>query len=167
MDVSAPNFGHMLHAPSAGLCRCGAYGCIEAAAGFYGILRAAFEVPADTIPAKFVPVAELDKIAASARQGHRMAGYAFRQAGIALGNGISRMLSLYERMPVHVTGPGIRYFDLMLPGIEEGLAQSMQVRLQGAPEISVAPDEQRLVFEGHLERALGAIDADITATGVS
>ncbi len=77
------------------------------------------------------------------------------------------MLSLYERMPVHVTGPGIRYFDLMLPGIEEGLAQSMQVRLQGAPEISVVPDEQRLVFEGHLERALGAIDADIATTGLS
>ncbi|HEV7306884.1 ROK family transcriptional regulator [Ensifer sp.] len=167
LDVSAPNFGHMLHAPSAGLCRCGAYGCIEAAAGFYGILRAAFEVPPDTIPAKFVPVAELDKIAASARQGHRMAGYAFRQAGIALGNGISRMLSLYERMPVHVTGPGIRYFDLMRSGLDEGLAQSMQVRLQGAPEISVVTDEQRLVFEGHLERALGAIDGDIATSGAA
>ncbi|MBD9648150.1 ROK family transcriptional regulator [Ensifer sp. ENS09] len=167
MDVSAPNFGHMLHMPSAGLCRCGAYGCIEAAAGFYGILRAAFEVPADTIPAKFVPVTELDKIAASARQGHRMAGYAFRQAGIALGNGISRMLSLYERMPVHVTGPGLRYFDLMLPGIEEGLAQSMQIRLQGAPEITVVADEQRLVFEGHLARALGAIDGDTASVGAS
>ncbi|MEI2300106.1 ROK family transcriptional regulator [Ensifer sp. MJa1] len=165
MDVSAPNFGHMLHAPSAGLCRCGAYGCIEAAAGFYGILRAAFEVPPDTIPAKFVPVAELDKIAASARQGHRMAGYAFRQAGIALGNGISRMLSLYERMPVHVTGPGTRYFDLMRPGLDEGLAQSMQVRLQGPPEISITLDEQRLVFDGHLERALGAIDGDIASAG--
>ncbi|HEV7320007.1 MAG TPA: ROK family protein [Ensifer sp.] len=167
MDVSAPNFGHMLHAPSAGLCRCGAYGCIEAAAGFYGILRAAFEVPPDTIPAKFVPVTELDKIAASARQGHRMAGYAFRQAGVALGNGISRMLSLYERMPVHVTGPGIRYLDLMRPGIDEGLAQSMQVRLQGAPEISIVADEQRLVFEGHLERALGVIDGEIASAGAT
>ncbi len=76
LDVSAPNFGHMLHQPSAGLCRCGSYGCIEAAAGFYGILRTAFEVPSDTIPAKFVPPSEMDKIAASARQGNRMAGYA-------------------------------------------------------------------------------------------
>jgi hypothetical protein len=43
----------------------------------------------------------------------------------------------------------------------------MQVRLQGAPEISVVLDEQRLVFEGHLERALGAIDGEIAATGHS
>ncbi|WEX76614.1 ROK family transcriptional regulator [Sinorhizobium numidicum] len=165
LDVSAPNFGHMLHATSAGLCRCGAYGCIEAAAGFYGILRTAFEVPPDTIPAKFVPLSEMDKIGASARQGHRMAGYAFRQAGIALGNGISRMLSLYEPMPIFVTGQGTRYFDLLQKGMEEGLAQSSQVRLQGPPEITVVADEQRLVFDGHLDRALGAIDGDVTATG--
>lgn len=167
IDVTAPNFGHMLHAPSAGLCRCGAYGCIEAAAGFYGILRAAFEVPPDTIPAKFVPIAEMDKIAASARQGHRMAGYAFRQAGIALGNGISRMLSLYERMPIYVTGPGTRYFDLLQGGLQEGVSQSLQLRLQGAPQISVMADEQRLVFDGHLERALGVIDSEIAAAGQS
>ncbi len=167
IDVAAPNFGHMLHAPSAGLCRCGAYGCIEAAAGFYGILRAAFEVPPDTIPAKFVPIAEMDKIAASARQGHRMSGYAFRQAGIALGNGISRMLSLYERMPIYVTGPGTRYFDLLQGGLQEGVSQSLQLRLQGAPDITVVLDEQRLVFDGHLERALGVIDSEIATAGAS
>ncbi|ARS68240.1 ROK family protein [Sinorhizobium meliloti] len=165
LDVSAPDFGHMLHQASAGLCRCGSYGCIEAAAGFYGILRTAFEVPSDTIPAKFVPLSEVDKIAASARQGNRMGGYAFRQAGLALGNGISRMLSLYEPMPIFVTGPGTRYFDLLEKGLEEGLAHSLQVRLQGMPQIRVVPDEQRLVFDGHLDRALGAIDGDIAAAG--
>jgi predicted NBD/HSP70 family sugar kinase len=164
-DVSAPNFGHMLHAMSAGLCRCGSYGCIEAAAGFYGILRTAFEVPSDTIPAKFVPLSEMDKIAASARQGHRMAGYAFRQAGIALGNGISRVLSLYESMPIFMTGQGTRYFNLLHKGLTEGLAQSLQVRLEGMPEIMVVTDEQRLVFDGHLDRALGAIDGDIAVAG--
>ncbi|WP_081158518.1 ROK family transcriptional regulator [Ensifer aridi] len=165
LDVSAPNFGHMLHATSAGLCRCGSYGCIEAAAGFYGILRTAFQVPSDTIPAKFVPLSEMDKIAASARQGHRMAGYAFRQAGVALGNGISRVISLYEPMPIFVTGQGTRYFDLLHKGLTEGLAQSLQVRLEGLPEITVLADEQRLVFDGHLDRALSAIDADIAAAG--
>ncbi|OJF94373.1 ROK family transcriptional regulator [Pararhizobium antarcticum] len=163
LEVTAPNFGHMLHSPSAGLCRCGSNGCIEAAAGFYGILRTAFEVPPDTIPAKFVPLAEMDKIAVSARQGNRMAGYAFRQAGIALGNGLSRMLSLYDRMPIFITGPGTRYFELLQKGIDEGLAQSHQVRQQGPPEISIIFDEQRLVFDGHLDRALTDIDHDIAA----
>jgi predicted NBD/HSP70 family sugar kinase len=165
-EVSAPNFGHMLHMANGGLCRCGTRGCIEAYAGFYAILRTAFEVPLDTIPAKFVPVAELDKIAARARQGHRISGFAFRQAGLALGNGLSRMLSLTERMPIAITGPGTRYYDLLRQGIEEGLGQSHMVRMEGMPELRVVADEQILVFEGHLNRALAVIDEDIVVAGL-
>jgi predicted NBD/HSP70 family sugar kinase len=165
-EISAPNFGHMLHMANGGLCRCGSKGCIEAHAGFYAILRAAFEVPLDTIPAKFVPVAELDKIAARARQGHRMSAFAFRQAGLALGNGLSRMLSLTERMPIAIAGPGTRYYDLLRQGIEEGLGQSHVVRMEGMPEIRIVADEQNLVFEGHLNRALSIIDQDIVLSGV-
>ncbi|MET3855699.1 ROK family transcriptional regulator [Rhizobium sp. OAE497] len=164
-ETSAPNFGHMLHTPNGGLCRCGTKGCIEAYAGFYAILRTAFEVPLDTIPAKFVPVSELDKIAARARQGHRMSAFAFRQAGLALGNGLSRMLSMTERMPVAITGPGTRYYDLLRQGIEEGLGQSHLVRLEGMPELRVVADEQNLVFEGHLNRALALLDEDILGGG--
>ncbi|MBY5710180.1 ROK family transcriptional regulator [Rhizobium leguminosarum] len=165
-EISAPNFGHMLHMANGGLCRCGTRGCIEAYAGFYAILRSAFEVPLDTIPAKFVPVTELDKIAAKARQGHRVPAFAFRQAGLALGNGLSRMLSLTERMPIAITGPGTRYYDLLRQGIEEGLGQSHIVRMEGMPEIRVVADEQILVFEGHLNRALSVIDEDIVLSGV-
>ena len=161
LSVTAPNFGHMLNAADGKLCRCGAQGCIEASAGFYGILRTAFEVPPDTIPAKFVPLAEMDKIALRARQGHRMSEYAFRQAGLALGQGLSRMVSLHENMPIAITGPGTRYLDLMQRGLEEGLAQSQQVRLFGAPPLTVAPEEATLVLEGHLDRALAAMDHDI------
>ncbi len=165
-EISAPNFGHMLHMANGGLCRCGSKGCIEAYAGFYAILRMAFEVPLDTIPAKFVPIAELDKIAVKARQGHRMSVFAFRQAGIALGNGLSRLLSLTERMPIALTGPGTRYYDLLRQGIEDGLSQSHAVRMEGMPEIRVVADEQILVFEGHLNRALSVIDQDIVLSGV-
>ena len=58
---------------------------------------------------------------------------------------------------------GTRYFDLIQRGIDEGLEQSHEVRLQGKPEISVIFDEQRLVFDGHLNRALTDIDHDIAA----
>jgi predicted NBD/HSP70 family sugar kinase len=160
-DISAPNFGHMLHVPEGGLCRCGARGCVEAYAGFYAILRTAFEVPADTIPAKFVPLAEIDKIATRARQGNRMAQLAFRQAGIALGNGLSRLLSLHGHMPVFITGPGTRHQDLLQPGIEEGLAQTQVVRLGGMPMLAVVADEPSLVFEGHLNLAFSIVDQDI------
>ena len=160
-EISAPNFGHMLHIPGGALCRCGARGCIEAYAGFYAVLRTAFEVPLDTVPAKIVPLPEVDKIALRARQGHRMAGFAFRQAGIALGTGISRLLSLHGHMPVHITGPGIRYYDLMRAGVEEGLAQTHVVRLSGMPQLDVVADEPALVYEGHLGLAFQLIDQDI------
>ncbi|MCM2453449.1 ROK family protein [Agrobacterium vitis] len=163
--VSAPNFGHMLNTADSKLCRCGARGCIEASAGFYGILRMAFEVRPDTIPAKFVPIAEMDKIALSARQGNRMAQYAFRQAGLALGQGLSRVFSLHETLPVIITGPGTRYYDLLAQGMEEGLVQSLQVRLDGAPPISLVGDEADLVQEGLVDHALRAIDERLFGGG--
>ncbi|CAH0339963.1 Protein mlc [Rhizobium sp. CECT 9324] len=160
--VVAPNFGHMLHAADGKLCRCGAYGCVEASAGFYGILRAAFEVPPDTIPAKFVPLGEMEKIASRARQGHRVSEYAFRQAGLALGQSLSRMLSLAEEtMPIAITGPGTRFMDLLMRGLTEGLGQSQHVRVHGAPEILIITEEETLVFEGHVDRALTEIDQDL------
>ncbi|HEV7435651.1 MAG TPA: ROK family transcriptional regulator [Pseudorhizobium sp.] len=162
-EISSPNLGHMLHIPGGALCRCGARGCIEAYAGFYAVLRAAFEVPLDTVPAKFVPLAEVDKIAVQARGGQRMATLAFRQAGIALGNGASRLLSLHGHMPIFITGPGIRYYDLLQAGLEEGLAQTHVVRLAGMPQLDVAADEPALVYEGHLGLAFSRLDDDIVA----
>lgn len=160
-EIVAPNFGHMLHTPKGALCRCGTSGCIEAYAGFYAILRAAFEAPMDRIPAKFVPLSEIEKIAHQARQGHRMARLAFRQAGMALGSGLSRLLSLYESMPIFITGPGTRYYELLREGLEEGLSQALVVRLGGLPPLTVVPDEPALVFEGHLIVAFSRVDQDV------
>ncbi|MES5098880.1 ROK family transcriptional regulator [Agrobacterium sp. BA1120] len=165
-DVSAPNFGHMLHVPDGALCRCGAKGCVEAYCGFYGILRAAFEVPTNTIPAKFVPLAEVEKIAASARAGNRMAAFAFRQAGLVLGNGLSRLFSLHGPMPVFVTGPGTRFFDLLKASIQDGMVQTSVVRMGGLPQITIEPDEQSLVFDGHMGLALSRLDGDIVMSGM-
>ncbi|MBN7805832.1 ROK family transcriptional regulator [Agrobacterium rosae] len=166
-DVVAPNFGHMLHMPDGALCRCGAKGCVEAYCGFYGILRSAFEVPTNTIPAKFVPIAEVEKIAASARSGNRMAAFAFRQAGLALGNGLSRLFSLYGHMPVFVTGPGTRFFDLLKASIHDGMMQTNAIRIGGVPQITIVPDEQTLVFEGHMGLALSRLDGDIVMSGMA
>ena len=167
VDVTAPNFGHMLHVPDGALCRCGAKGCVEAYSGFYGILRMAFEVPTNTIPAKFVPISEVDKIAAMARAGNRMAAFAFRQAGLALGNGLSRLFSLHDHMPVFVTGPGTRFFDLLSAGVHEGMIQTNAIRISGLPEITIEPDEQTLVFDGHMGLALSRLDGDIVRSGMA
>jgi len=159
----APGFGHMIHSHGGALCRCGSSGCIEAYAGSYAILRAAFKVPPKTIPASFVPFIEIEKIAVLARRGDHTAEAAFRQAGTAIGNGLARLISLHGKMPIVFTGQGVRFFDLMRPGIDQGLSASLGVRIEGPPEISHSLDEERLVFEGHLNHTMAAIDRDVIA----
>ncbi len=154
----ALSFGHMMHQPGGPLCRCGMRGCIEAYSGFYAILRKAFDVPEDTIPAKFVPLEQMDRIAAQARRGDRRAQYAFRIAGEALGVGMSRVHALYQPMPVTITGPGVRYLDLMLPSMEANISNHLLVRFESRPEISVRDDEPSLVFDGNVQASLAELD---------
>lgn len=159
----APGFGHMIHSHGGALCRCGSLGCIEAYAGSYAILRAAFRVPSSTSPANFVPFIEIERIAALARRGDHIAKSAFREAGTAIGNGLARLISLHGKMPVVFTGPGVRFFDLMRPGIDEGLSASLGVQIEGPPEMSTSLEEERLVFEGHINHTMTAIDREVIA----
>lgn len=159
----APPFGHMIHQSGGHLCRCGMYGCIEAYAGFYGILRTAFEVRPDTIPAKFIPINEMEKIAERARGGDRMAEFAFRQAGDALGIGISRLHSFLGTMPVTITGPGLAFLDLMKESMEAHIRNNLQVRFDTMPNMLIDDDEAGLVFQGNIQASLADLDAGMMA----
>lgn len=160
----APPFGHMIDQQQGPLCRCGAHGCVEATAGFYGILRAAFDVPADTLPARFVPLKEVDKLAARARAGEHSAEYAFRSASDCLGLALARLNSLLGVAEVTITGYGSRYLDLLLPGIHRGLEQTMQARQGRMPTIHIEQDETHLVHEGNTQWALANLDETRVAT---
>ncbi len=161
LSSASPVFGHMLHQADGPLCRCGLQGCIEAYAGFYGILRRAFEAPEDSIPANFIPLKEMDKIAKLARSGDNMAEYAFRLAGKVLGTGLSRFYSLNGTMPLTITGAGTRYLDLMLPAIKTQIEKNLQVKFGGMPEISIRDDDTSLVFEGNIQSCLSDLDLKI------
>ncbi|MGH1350128.1 MAG: ROK family transcriptional regulator [Methyloligellaceae bacterium] len=161
LSSTSPAFGHMIHQANGPTCRCGLKGCIEAYSGFYGILRKAFEAPEDTVPANFIPLKEMDKIADLARNGDNMAEYAFRLAGEVLGTGLSRLYSLHGTMPLTITGPGIRYLDLMLPSVKKHIAQNIQVKFGGMPEITIRDDETSLVFEGNILSCLSDLDLRI------
>ena len=159
----APSFGHLTHDPNGPLCRCGAKGCLETFAGFYGILRTAFDAPRDVIPAKFIPLDEMRKIAGIARSGDRMADFAFRQAGQALGLSIARMFSLLGPMPVTITGPGIEFYDLLVDDLQSQISQNLQVRLSKAPPIDFVSDERALVFESAADVAFARFDREHVA----
>ncbi|MGB7334525.1 MAG: ROK family transcriptional regulator [Salaquimonas sp.] len=159
----APPFGHMVHDPDGPKCRCGSKGCIESYSGFYGILRIAFEVSPDAIPAKFIPFEEMEKIAQQAREGDRMAGYAFRQAGDVIGMGLSRLHSFLGTMPITITGPGANFLDLMLPSMEVHIKNNLQVRFENMPALTVEMNEAGLIYEGNVQASLGELDVNVIA----
>lgn len=159
----APPFGHMMHINDGPICRCGSHGCIEAFAGYYGILRTAFEVDKNIIPAKFIPSTEIEKIAMRARQGDRMSEYAFRMAGEAIGIGIGRLLTLLGPMPIAITGAGISYYDLIQDAILNGVRNNLQIRRERMPDISLYPDESELIFYGNAQGCLSDLDNNIIA----
>lgn len=164
IDATAPPFGHMVHQLDGPICRCGAQGCIEATAGFYGILRSAFGVPEDTLPARFVPLPEIDKIAAQARAGEHNAEYAFRMAGECLGLGLARLHSLLNVSEITITGYGVRYVDLLMPYIKERLEHTMQARQGRLPRIHIDTDETQLVHAGNTQWSLAKLDETRVAT---
>jgi predicted NBD/HSP70 family sugar kinase len=159
----APPFGHMVHIPDGPLCRCGSRGCIEAYSGFYGILRNAFRVTSDAIPAKFIPIQEMEKIAQSAREGNRQAEYAFRVAGEVLGIGLSRLHSFLGTMPVTIIGEGTQFIDLLMPGIETHIKKNLQVRFDSMPPLTVGEDEAELIFQGNVQASLADLDGNVIA----
>lgn len=159
----APPFGHMVHEPDGPLCRCGSKGCIEAYSGFYGILRTAFVVEPSTIPAKFIPLEEVEKIAQRARQGDHRAAYAFRQAGDVIGIGLSRLHSFMGTMPVTITGPGALFSDLILPSIQSHIKSNLQVRFDTMPEISIDSDDAALIYQGNVATSLADLDSNVIA----
>ncbi len=159
----APPFGHMVHSPEGPLCRCGSQGCIESYSGFYGILRTAFEVEPNAIPAKFIPLEEMEKIAQRARKGDQMAAYAFRQAGDVLGMGLSRLHSFLGTMPISITGSGAKFSDLMLPSMEIHIKNNLQVRFDDMPSLTIEEDEAALIYEGNVQASLGELDVNVIA----
>ena len=164
LTSQAPPFGHMVHLPDGPLCRCGSHGCIEAFAGFYGILRTAFDVKGDVKPANFIPDEQIDRVAADARIGDRRSEYAFRLAGEALGIGLSRLVSLFGAMSITVTGRGVRNFDLLEPGFRAPLADNLQIRFAKSPEIRLERDETQMIYDGNVKASLRELDETLVAT---
>jgi predicted NBD/HSP70 family sugar kinase len=165
IQSSAPAFSHMVHRTDGPLCRCGERGCIEAYCGFYGILRAALQAPESSLAVSQVPLSMLDEIANDARSGNLQAQYAFRTAAEALGVGLSRVLSLFGAMPVVITGPGIRYLDLMKSTIEHHMRRNLYLRCQGESRILVEPEGAHFIYDGNLSSCLRDLDENVLAMG--
>jgi predicted NBD/HSP70 family sugar kinase len=91
---------------------------------------------------------------------------AFREAGRAIGTGLSNLFSMFDPIPLVFTGPGVQFLDLM----KESIIRALDNPSYGLPvTISVIdeePDNVTLTKAGNLMSALTFLDANIPASEV-
>jgi len=162
---SAVEFGHTCYRPDGAICRCGRRGCIEAYAGVNAIWRAASGIAEDILVEDELPDNALAPLAARARAGDGPERRAFREAGRAIGTGLSNLFTMFDQLPLAFTGPGVAFLDLMMDSIKEELSKTSF----GLPVIMSVIDSyldyRTLIREGALMRALVFLDQTMPAQG--
>jgi len=163
---SAVEFGHICYKPDGALCRCGRRGCIEAYAGQRSILRAAMGADTSKMLADEPAPGAMEALAETARLRDGPERAAFREAGRAIGTGLSNLFSMFDPIPLVFTGPGVQFLDLM----KESITKALDNPSYGLPvTISVVdedPDNVALTKAGNLMSALTFLDANIQASDV-
>ncbi|MCR9135330.1 MAG: ROK family transcriptional regulator [Alphaproteobacteria bacterium] len=155
---SGTEFGHLSHIPQGALCRCGRHGCIEAYAGDYAIYRRAIATSADTAPRNDISDKQMDVVYAAAMNGDTNALEAYREAGRALGTGLSDMFALVDPIPIAFVGKGTKAFEFIEPSLRDALAETkLDIGAQDA-DIRCYPDERPLIDEGCTITALLEVD---------
>jgi predicted NBD/HSP70 family sugar kinase len=162
-DEGATEFGHMNHLPDGARCRCGMKGCIEAYAADYGVLRTAYGVPEQAMPAVSVPAAAYQELVHLGQAGRRNVLHAFNVAGRAVGYGLARLMTIASPAHVIIVGPGASAYALMRAEIEAALNASLVCRINGAPPITVHHDEREPIFQGMLLGTLAELDEQLFA----
>jgi len=158
---AAAEFGHMNHVPHGPICRCGQRGCIEAYAASYGIYRnATGNVHADA-PHTAIPDSTMIALEDQARVGDAVAARSFREAGLALGFGISRVVALLSAERIFLTGPGTRAYPLMASAIQEGISEGLVADLRQNLEIEVTPWNRDMIVAGIVSGALRYLDREV------
>jgi predicted NBD/HSP70 family sugar kinase len=157
-EEGGTEFGHMNHLPDGARCRCGAKGCVEAYAADYGVLRSAYGVPDQAMPAASVPPAAYQELVHLGESGRRNAVHAFNVAGRAIGYGLARLMTIAPPAHILIVGPGASAYGLMRTEIEAALGASLVCRVNGAPSVTVHHDEREPIYQGMLLSTLSALD---------
>jgi predicted NBD/HSP70 family sugar kinase len=159
---AAAEFGHMNHVPGGLPCRCGRKGCIEAYAADYAILRSyRGEAAGDELPHDAVDSATMADLVERADDGEPRALHAYREAGLALGYGLGRAIAMLDVRHIVVAGPGVRAFDYLKPGIDEGLASGLPAALAEGITITPVAADQDMIADGLLTQLYLDLDREL------
>ncbi|MDB5524638.1 MAG: hypothetical protein JWM58_2401 [Rhizobium sp.] len=162
---SAVEFGHTCYKPDGALCRCGRRGCIEAYAGLQAIWRTATGGDQSKMPSQDLPENALELLMAKARGTDGPERHAFREAGNAIGIGLSNLFTMFDPIPLVFTGPGAAGLDLMMESIKAALAKTSYGLPVTVSIIDSYPDYRALIREGGLMRALVFLDHTMPGLG--
>ncbi len=158
---AAAEFGHMNHMPAGALCRCGRFGCLEAYASDYGILRHAEGLPLDMAPPYgAVEPAVMKALESAAKRGDAAAVAAYNAAGRALGFGLARLVALLNPDRIVIAGPGTSAFDLMEPAVLQALDDGVVEALRQNLIIERSPIDNDMILTGTFDKILGELDRD-------
>lgn len=182
INTSALEFGHTQHVPpstspyreldAARLCRCGQYGCIEAYASDYGIMRAlerervspANETTTNIThaPAERLPASALEDEARAAAAGDAAAVAAFGAAGSAIGHGLRNLFILLGTMPVALVGRSDVTLDAMRPEMRAAMepAGPHSKDLENVQFFTYS-DDQALLRSGLIGKVLAGMDQQL------
>ena len=90
---------------------------------------------------------------------------AFREAGKAIGTGLSNLFTMFDPIPLVFTGPGVAALDLMMESIDEALSHPSFGMPVTVSIIDSYLDYRALIREGALMRALVFLDQTMPGLG--
>lgn len=151
---NAGHIGHVLVFPSGPSCPCGARGCLEAMASGTSLARAAREAIRAGISTSLPHDAGGPDLEAAAAAGDRLALRLFRQAGVALGRGISVATALFDLDRVVIGGGVSGAAEYFLPALRRELSararldfmRDLQIEISSGTVDSALAGAARLVL---------------------
>lgn len=142
-------FGHTKYQIDGPLCHCGRRGCIESFVGDYALYRDArsmLDLP--NTDALHPSEEQMQALVDLAESGHNVAVSLFKQAGRALGYGLSNLIALISPDLILITGSGVRGYRQMEPEMRRALDEALVDTLLAQTEIRPHPWNEDLTLRG-------------------
>ena len=155
----AGELGHLNYMPNGAQCLCGKRGCVEAYLGDYALFRDARMLLPFAADDELHPTeASMQAIVDLADAGNTDLVDLFYRAGVALGYALAGVIGILSPAKIIISGPGIRSYQYLEPGITAGLASALVPVLSMDTSVEVANVNGDQLIVGAISLALETLD---------
>jgi len=155
---STLELGHLQFEKNGALCRCGKRGCIEAYATDYGLQRSVKGDYSAKIPEGSISVKDMNNLICAACDNAENELQAFKQAGKAIGFGLSTLFTILAPLPIALIGYNNKTIELMRPDIEAALQSVGHNTTDYSNLLHCFPDATPLFMNGLVLDAMSIVD---------